>query len=64
LKIDQQTEAHAGGAQVIQALSHMFISKTINAFQLDNKRVIHQNVGEITPNDEDLCKQQGTIPVT
>ena len=39
LKIDQEAEASARGAQVVQALGRMLGRQAFDAFQLDNQLV-------------------------
>jgi hypothetical protein len=54
-KINQETEALARGAQVVQALGGMLARQAFDAFQLDDQHVLDKNVGVVF-SDVLLCK--------
>ena len=44
--MDEETDFHSGGTQVIQALGQVFITETLDIFELDHNRVLDQNIGK------------------
>ena len=49
MKVDQQAEGKAGGAQVVEALRHVFVGEALDAFDFDHKHVFDDEVGEVFP---------------
>ena len=46
----QETEAFASSAQVIEALSHVFVREALGAFQLEDQHIFHEDIGTVISN--------------
>jgi hypothetical protein len=47
LEIDQKTDGPAGGSQIVNALSRMFVGETFHTFQFNYEDVFNEDIGEV-----------------
>jgi hypothetical protein len=50
LKIDWQTEGHAGGSHIVETLRGVFGGEPFHTFQLDHQYVFDENIGKVFSN--------------